>query len=68
MALDHWIVPGVAAEILGFLTRLAAIPLIIDISVAIATTKVALGLQKGVGLPFMRRGQIFRCCSVQSFS
>ena len=36
-----------ALLIAGFLTRLAAIPLIIDISVAIATTKIPLGLQKG---------------------
>lgn len=33
--------------IAGLLTRLAAIPLIIDISVAIATTKIPLGIQKG---------------------
>ncbi len=36
-----------ALLIAGFLTRLAAIPLIIDISVAIATTKIPLGMQKG---------------------
>ena len=36
-----------ALLIAGFLTRLAAIPLIINISVAIATTKVPLGIHKG---------------------
>jgi putative oxidoreductase len=36
-----------ALVIFGFLTRLAAIPLIIDISVAIATTKVPMLLDKG---------------------
>ncbi len=36
-----------ALLIAGFLTRAAAIPLIIDISVAIATTKIPLGIQKG---------------------
>lgn len=36
-----------ALLIAGLLTRLAAIPLIIDISVAIATTKIPLGIQKG---------------------
>jgi putative oxidoreductase len=33
--------------LLGFLTRLSAIPLVIDISVAIATTKLPMLLQKG---------------------
>lgn len=33
--------------VLGFLTRLAAIPLLIDISVAIATTKIPMLLDKG---------------------
>jgi putative oxidoreductase len=33
--------------IAGLLTRLAAIPLIINISVAIATTKIPLAIQKG---------------------
>jgi uncharacterized membrane protein YphA (DoxX/SURF4 family) len=36
-----------ALLIAGLLTRLAAAPLIIDISVAIATTKIPLGIQKG---------------------
>ncbi len=36
-----------AMLIAGILTRLAAVPLIIDISVAIATTKIPLGIQKG---------------------
>lgn len=36
-----------ALLLLGLLTRLAAIPLIIDISVAIATTKIPLWLHKG---------------------
>ncbi len=36
-----------AMLIAGLLTRLGAIPLIIDISVAIATTKVPLAIQKG---------------------
>ncbi len=36
-----------ALLILGLLTRLAAVPLIIDISVAIATTKIPLGIHKG---------------------
>lgn len=36
-----------ALLLLGLLTRLAAIPLIIDISVAIATTKIPLWLSKG---------------------
>jgi putative oxidoreductase len=36
-----------AMLIAGILTRLASIPLIIDISVAIATTKIPLGIQKG---------------------
>src|ERR1017187_9595442 len=33
--------------LLGFLTRLSAVPLLIDISVAIATTKVPMLLDKG---------------------
>ena len=33
--------------LLGFLTRLSAIPLVIDISVAIATTKLPMLLEKG---------------------
>ena len=33
--------------LLGFLTRLSALPLLIDISVAIATTKVPMLLDKG---------------------
>lgn len=37
-----------ALLIAGFLTRLAAIPLIIDISVAIAATKIPLALHKGL--------------------
>jgi putative oxidoreductase len=36
-----------ALLIAGLLTRAAAIPLIVDIGVAIAATKVPLGLQKG---------------------
>ncbi len=36
-----------ALLIAGLLTRLAAIPLLIDISVAIATTKIPLALDKG---------------------
>ena len=35
--------------ILGLMTRLASIPLIVDISVAIATTKVPMLLEKGFG-------------------
>jgi len=34
--------------IIGFLTRLAAIPLLIDISVAIATTKIPMLIDKGL--------------------
>ena len=33
--------------LLGFLTRLSAVPLLIDISVAIATTKVPMLIDKG---------------------
>jgi len=33
--------------IIGFLTRLSAIPLLIDISVAIATTKIPILMDKG---------------------
>jgi uncharacterized membrane protein YphA (DoxX/SURF4 family) len=36
-----------ALILLGFLTRLSAVPLLIDISVAIATTKVPMLLDKG---------------------
>ncbi|MBI5487196.1 MAG: hypothetical protein HY905_07675 [Deltaproteobacteria bacterium] len=46
LALSHC--PSVDIGVIaGFLTRLAAVPLILDISVAIATTKIPLLLREG---------------------
>jgi len=47
----------------GLLTRLAAIPLIIDISVAIWTTKIPILLKSGFWPMEAEHGPTTRCCS-----
>ena len=47
--------------IAGFLTRLAAIPLLIDISVAILTTKIPMLVQSGFWPRLTKPGLIFLC-------
>jgi len=48
--------------LLGLLTRLSAVPLLMDISVAIATTKVPMLLDKASGRPHMSHAPTSPCC------
>jgi putative oxidoreductase len=52
-----------ALLIIGLVTRLSAIPLVIDMIVAIATTKVPMLSKLASGRPRTRRGWTSPCCS-----
>ena len=51
-----------AFVIAGLFTAFAAIPLLIDIVVAIATTKFPMLLKQGFWPPCTRHARIFACC------
>ncbi|MCW5976425.1 MAG: DoxX family protein [Bryobacteraceae bacterium] len=56
-----------AMILVGLLTRVAAMPLIIDMCVAIASTKVPILWARGFGRWRTKLGLIIRCCWVRSF-
>jgi putative oxidoreductase len=56
-----------ALILLGLFTRLATVPLLIDIVVALFTTKLQFLVSHGVWLLFTRRERMSLCSSVSSF-